>query len=307
MALAHARLRPSGACGLCAAPIVQASMEAWQPLRGVCEPRAGDRGTPPWAWTVCSLGSASGQGWQVSTIRAMPRSATLLRLIPAAWLWAALLPCGPAWATPAAYQLDPVHTRVLFAVSHAGFSQAIGTISGSTGVLEFDPDDWSSARVEVAVPLDHADLGDAAWNKAVAAGNLLDSDDHRQARFVSTGVVAHDARRAQVTGNLTLRGVTRPVTLEVVFNQLKRHPLPPFRRTAGFSATATISRADFGITAWKSVIGDTVQLIIQAEATRTGQDLDTPMPDATQMPATAAARPGVDSRPVQSTPQDSTP
>ncbi|WP_043291341.1 YceI family protein [Pseudoxanthomonas spadix] len=237
----------------------------------------------------------------------MPRSATLLRLIPAAWLWAALLPCGPAWATPAAYQLDPVHTRVLFAVPHAGFSQAMGTISGSTGVLEFDPDDWSSARVEVAVPLDRADLGDAAWNKAVAAGNLLDSDDHRQARFVSTGVVAHDARRAQVTGNLTLRGVTRPVTLEVVFNQLKRHPLPPFRRTAGFSATATISRADFGITAWKSVIGDTVQLIIQAEATRTGQDLDTPMPDATQMPATAAAEPGVDSQPAQSTPQDSTP
>ncbi|WCE04693.1 YceI family protein [Pseudoxanthomonas sp. JBR18] len=204
-------------------------------------------------------------------------------------LLACALASSAATAATQTYALDPVHTRVLFAISHAGFSQAMGTVSGSTGLVEFDPDDWASARVEVSVPLDRVDLGDAAWNKAVLAGNLLDAADHPQARFVSTRVVAHDATHAEVLGELTLHGVTRPVTLMVTFNQLKRHPLPPFRRTAGFSATATISRAAFGITAWKSVIGDTVQLTIQAEATRTREDFDDAAPpsDASASATTA--------------------
>ena len=77
-----------------------------------------------------------------------------------------------------------------------------------------------------------------------------------------------DADHAKVCGDLTLRGVTRPLCMDVTLNALKRHPLPPFRRTAGFSATATLSRADFGIDAWKNVIGDSVELRIEAEAVR---------------------------------------
>lgn len=237
----------------------------------------------------------------------------LQRLPRCTWLLAGLLASGSAFATTATYQLDPVHTRVLFAISHAGFSQAMGTVSGSTGLLQFDPDDWSQARVEVTVPLERADLGDAAWNKAVAAGNLLDTKDHPQASFVSTRVVGTDATHAEVTGNLTLHGVTREVTLAVTFNQLKRHPLPPFRRTAGFSATTTLSRADFGITAWKSVIGDTVQLTIQAEATRSGKDFEEhpdqdPDNTNTQEPAPPdAVAPSPPDASPQPTPQDPTP
>ena len=67
---------------------------------------------------------------------------------------------------------DPVHTRVLFAVEHAGFSHALGTVSGSTGTLVFDRDDWTSARLDVQVPLQRLDLGDEKWNKAVLASNL---------------------------------------------------------------------------------------------------------------------------------------
>jgi polyisoprenoid-binding protein YceI len=250
---------------------------------------------------------------QVSRIAAMTMPRRHGRLSSFAWLLAGVLAAASAGAAPKTYQLDPVHTRVLFAISHAGFSQAMGTVSGSTGLLQFDPDDWSQARVEVSVPLERTDLGDAAWNKAVAAGNLLDIKDHPQASFVSTRVVGTDPTHAQVTGNLTLHGVTREVTLAVTFNQLKRHPLPPFRRTAGFSATATISRADFGITAWKSVIGDTVQLTIQAEATRSGKDFeDGPDQDpdnaATQEPAPpdAVAPSPTDASP-QPTPQDPAP
>jgi polyisoprenoid-binding protein YceI len=175
---------------------------------------------------------------------------------------------APTCAQTVQYRLDPVHTRVLVAVAHAGFSQALGTVSGSTGTLQFDPDDWRVAKLDATVPLQRLDFGDAEWNRAVLARNLLDAEDFPEARFVSTRIEPVDAQRATVFGELTLHGVTREVALDAILNQLKRHPLPPFRRTAGFSATTTIRRSDFGIDAWKSVIGDEVQIRLEVEALR---------------------------------------
>lgn len=197
---------------------------------------------------------------------------------------AALLPLAAA-AEPARYTIDPVHTRVMFSLSHAGYSQAIGTVSGSTGTLVFDPDDWRSARVQVEVPLARLDLGNEKWNAAALGSGLLDGKDHPVARFVSTRVEPVDATHAAVFGTLTLRGKTREVKLDVTLNQVKRYPLPPFRHVAGFSATTTIDRRDFGIDAWSNrVIGDRVELRIEAEATRERGDAGT-QPEAGEMPA----------------------
>ncbi len=193
---------------------------------------------------------------------------------------------GLAAAASARYQLDPVHTRVLFAIEHAGFSSALGTVSGSEGVLHFDPGNWEAARLEVSIPLSRLDLGDGKWNEAALARNLLDGKRYPDARFVSTQVQPIDERHALVTGLLTLRGVTGEIVLDVTLNALKRHPMPPFRRTAGFSATTTLSRRAFGISAWPSVIGDEVQLRIEAEAVRArGGDDDTPADEPSSSPA----------------------
>lgn len=210
-----------------------------------------------------------------------------------------------ARAASARYELDPVHTRIQFAASHAGFSQALGTVSGSTGTLEFDPDDWSGARLDVTVPLQRLDLGDAEWNRAVLARNLLDAQRWPEARFVSSRVEPLAPDRFIVHGRLSLRGVTREVALEVTFNALKRHPLPPFRRTAGFSATTSLSRRDFGIDAWPSVIGDAVELRIEAEATRSRATGDSDagtqaVPDA----ADDEGRHGTDPATTPATPAD---
>lgn len=181
----------------------------------------------------------------------------------------ALLPAAPAVAEVQAWRLDPVHTRVLFAVSHAGFSKALGAVSGSTGGLLFDPaDPWTGARLDVTVPLARLDLGDADWNEAALGSRLLDAGDYPAARFVSEHVIPAGPRRATVCGPLTLHGVSRPLCMEVTINAVERHPMPPFRRTAGFSATATLSRSAYGIDAWGSMIGDTVELRIEAEAVR---------------------------------------
>ena len=218
----------------------------------------------------------------------VPRIAAMTRL-PPRLLLSVLLLTGGAAAAPAEYSLDPVHTRVLFAIDHAGFSKALGTVSGSQGTLRFDPDDWTGARLEVTVPVSRLDLGDAKWNQAVLARGLLDGERFPDAHFISERIEPLDAAHARVFGTLTLHGVSREIALEVTLNQLKRHPLPPFRRTAGFSATATLSRAEFGINAWKSVIGDTVELRIEAEAVREGKaEEDSP---ATPLAAPASETP----------------
>lgn len=184
-------------------------------------------------------------------------------------LLAAVLAVAPARAAqPEAYSLDPVHTRVLVAVEHAGFSRALGAASGSVGTVWFTPDDLSATRWDITVPLARLDFGDARWNAAVQATGLLDARRHPDARFVSSTVTPLDATHARACGDLTLRGVTAPLCLEVTVNAVKRHPLPPFRRTAGFSATGVISRKAFGLSAWPNVIGDAVELRIEAEAVR---------------------------------------
>ena len=233
----------------------------------------------------------------------MSRRRTWLSLCLAA---GALATAAQAQARLRTWALDPVHTRIAFAIDHAGFSRALGTFSGATGTLAFDPDadDWAGAQLEVEVPVARVELGDAEWNEATLARNLLDAQAHPVARFVSTRVEPVDALHATVHGLLTLRGETREVALEVVLNAVKRHPMPPFRRTAGFSATATIRRSEFGIDAWKSVIGDVVELRIEAEAmpARTQNDDD----DETGADPTPAAddphEPAPPANPTEDTP-----
>lgn len=173
------------------------------------------------------------------------------------------------------YKLDPVHTRVAFQVSHAGFSNPVGTFSGITGNLEFDEKDWSSAQLSVQIPLATLDLGDGEWQEKILDPTFFEARKFPEATFVSSHVESTGENTALVTGELSLHGVTRTVMLNVSLNQLKRHPLT-LKKTAGFSATTVLSRKDFGIDAWKSVVGDEVRLIIEAEAQRSGDRDDAP-------------------------------
>jgi polyisoprenoid-binding protein YceI len=193
---------------------------------------------------------------------------------------------GLAQAKAESFELDPVHTRVAFLVDHAGFSRAIGTFSGATGELSFDPDDWTTATLDVSLPLATLDIGDGPWRDKVLDRTFLDAGDQPTARFVSTRVEAGEPGRARVFGQLSLRGISREVVLDVKLNALKRHPLT-LRRTAGFSATATLRRSDFGMDAWRRLVGDEVELVIEAEATRRRAE----PPHPTEEPADADQEP----------------
>jgi polyisoprenoid-binding protein YceI len=177
----------------------------------------------------------------------------------------ALALSAPTRADAETFRLDPVHSRVMFQVDHAGFSRAIGTFSGPTGVLSFDPERWQDATLDVVIRVDSLDLGDARWREKILDRTFLASDQFPEAHFTSTRVEPTGDGSGRVIGALTLHGVTREITLDVHLNALKRHPLTR-RRTAGFSATATLVRADFGMDAWPNVVGGEIALVIEAEA-----------------------------------------
>lgn len=188
------------------------------------------------------------------------------------------------------FRLDPVHTRVAFQVSHAGFSNPIATFSRVSGTLDFDPDDWSSAHVDVTLPIATLELGDADWQRKILDRTFFDATRYPTAHFVSTKVERGAGNHARITGNLTLHGVTAPLVLEADMNALRRHPLT-FKRTAGFSARGQLSRKAFGITAWERVVGDAVTVLVEVEAVREGGAADTEAePNAGDSP-TASSEP----------------
>jgi polyisoprenoid-binding protein YceI len=194
-----------------------------------------------------------------------PRTLSSCTLLAGLWL-AALLPAS-ALAKKQRYELDPVHSRIVFLVEHAGFSRAIGTFSGLSGQLWFDPDAPATGSVDASVPIASLELGDAKWRKSVLDPTFFDAADHPAARFVSRQVESSTPTQLRVVGELELHGVRRPVTLEATFNKLDRHPLT-LRRTLGFSARTVLRRSDFGMLKWKNLVGDEVEVLIEIEAVR---------------------------------------
>lgn len=184
---------------------------------------------------------------------------------------ALVLSANDAAAEAKHYELDPVHTRIVFAIDHLGFSKALGTFAHPRGSLWFDPDDWRTAKLDVTIDIASLDLGDADWKKRMLRRDYFDIKRHTEARFVSTTIEPTGTDTARVLGDFTLRGETRPLTLDVKLNRHGRHPLT-FRTTAGFSATATLERSDFGMTDNLRTVGDTVELRIEAEAERRRDD-----------------------------------
>lgn len=178
--------------------------------------------------------------------------------------------CAPiAWAAPQTYRFDPVHSQIVFSVEHQKFSNALGRLHVKEGWFRFDEDDWSHAQVDVVVDLASIDLGDAKWNDAARSGALLDTQRWPTARYASRSVERIDATHGIIHGDLAFRGETKPLDVAFTLNRIANDPYA-FKRKAGFSATATLTRQDFGMTRYVDVVGAKVALRIEIEGIRDG-------------------------------------
>jgi polyisoprenoid-binding protein YceI len=205
----------------------------------------------------------------------MPRAAQLRhtrRSGPIMPKWPRLLPLlllstvVPATARTLAYRIDPVHTQVLFSADHDGYSQPVGRMQVNAGWMQFDEDDWSTAKVVVDVDTGSVDLGDTEWNEAVAGKRFLDAKDFPLAHFESTSVEKGDANHGTLRGHVTLRGVTREIAIPFTFNRAGATIFAGMQTLAGFSGQATLDRTQFGMTAFPKAVGTQVTLRLEVEA-----------------------------------------
>lgn len=175
-----------------------------------------------------------------------------------------------ASATPASisgtYAFDPEHSQIVFSYNHLGLSTSRGVINGVTGTVTLDEADPTKSRVEASFPLS------AIRTVAPALDAHLLSDDFFKGQtpdtrvtFVSTEVVRGDDDEAKVTGDLTLNGVTRPVTLEVEITEAGAHPMTG-KPVAGFDIEGKINRSEFGLGAFVPAVSDEISFDIAVEA-----------------------------------------
>lgn len=195
----------------------------------------------------------------------MSNAIACLRCHAALLMVVALMSAGPSHAGELQrYRFDPVHSQIVFFVAHQDFSKAIGRVRLGPGHFSFDQDDWSRSQVDVSVNLDSVEMGDAAWNEAVQASQLLNVARYPQARFVSRRVAKSEGNRGIIHGDLTLHGQTVPMELAITFNKAARDPYT-FKDKVGFSASTTLHRGDFGIKRYQRVIGEDVEIRIEVE------------------------------------------
>lgn len=169
-----------------------------------------------------------------------------------------------AHAAPKPYTIDPSHTNVTWSLSHFEFSNPNGKFFAPKGIIVLDEEKPDNSTVKVSFTLDNLTSGVTELDAHLKGKDFFNIAQFPTAEFVSTKVELTGKDTANVTGNLTLHGVTKPVTLAVKLNKIGENIFK--KHTAGFSATGTLKRSDFGITMYLPGLGDDVSLNIQAEA-----------------------------------------
>lgn len=176
----------------------------------------------------------------------------------------------PALAAPERYELDPEHTTVSFIVSHIGFAGTLGLFGAVEGGFTYDMETQELSDLEVRVMTDSVLTLNEARDNHVRGGDFLNVGAHPVMTFTAAGGDATDDTSGSVTGDLTLLGETRPLTLSVTLNKAADYPFGHKRFVLGISARGAVQRSDFGMTYGIAgdIVGDDVQIIIETEAMR---------------------------------------
>lgn len=182
---------------------------------------------------------------------------------------AALLTAGAAAAKP--YRIDPDHTQITFTVSHLGFSLIHGQFRAFDMQIDFDPDDIEAATVELAIDAASIDTFSETRDRHTRTyRDLLNVESFPEIRFKSTGVRLTSAETADITGDLTIRDVTRSVTFKARLNRRGPSPIQRGVETIGFTVTGEVDRTEFGMSFAAPAVGAIVPVRIELEMSPAG-------------------------------------
>jgi polyisoprenoid-binding protein YceI len=168
-------------------------------------------------------------------------------------------------AAPVTYAFDTVHSRLTFYVSHMGYSNSVGQLSIAPGTFSFDTADWSKGQVTATLPADSLAFGDAKWDAHIKSADFLDAAKFPSITFTATKVEQTGTNTGTLTGDLTVHGVTKPVTLQLRLNGAGMHPMMKVP-AIGFTATGKLKRSDFGVAAYVPMVGDELDIRLEVEA-----------------------------------------
>ena len=188
------------------------------------------------------------------------------RPLPRLALATALAVAGTtAFAAPVTYTMDPAHTDVIAQWNHFGYSNPIAHFGQVDGTITYDADDVAASSVQVTLPMSGLSSHVGAFDDHLRSEELFDVANYPEATFKSTRVEATADGGLSITGDLTIKGVTRPVVLAATINAVSDHPMTG-QPSAGFDATTTIKRSDFGLGLYAPAVSDEVQIRITTEA-----------------------------------------
>ncbi|MCC8684756.1 YceI family protein [Xanthomonas campestris] len=200
-----------------------------------------------------------------------PAAETPAATAPADAAAAAPAPAADASTAPAVqvasgtYTLDPTHTDVLAQWSHFGFSNPTAHFGNVDGTLVYDAADVTKSTVQVTLPLSGLNSFTAKFDEHLKSGDFFDAAKFPSATFKSTKVESAGTNKLTVTGDLTIKDQTKPVVLDVTLNGAGEHPMKKVP-AAGFDATTTIKRSDFGVGQYAPNVSDEVKIRITTEA-----------------------------------------
>lgn len=164
-----------------------------------------------------------------------------------------------------AYTIDTTHAQVVFHYNHLGYSTTFGMFSDITGTIDFDAANPAASSVEASFPVTTLATGNAERDAHFQTGDFFGAEAAPAVTFVSTGIEVTGENAAQITGDLTLNGITKSVVLDTVLTQMGDHPMAG-KPWLGFFATTTLVRSEWDMGMYAPYVGDNVMVEISLEA-----------------------------------------
>ncbi|MGC4061859.1 MAG: YceI family protein [Aquabacterium sp.] len=168
------------------------------------------------------------------------------------------------FAAPETYVTEPNHTFANFSYTHMGLSTQLSKFSKTSGTVVFDKA-AKTGSVDITIDMKSVDTGSNLFNGHIQGADFLDTDKFPTATFKSTKVVFDGDKPASIEGNLTIKGITKPVTLTVTHFVNKEHPMAK-KDAIGANATTVIKRTEFNAGKYAPAVGDDVTITVSIEA-----------------------------------------